>query len=63
MVIEAETRNGIAPGQWIGPFKIRDHLCHVVREQESDLRIRPACICSRNAPGNIHLVRRRVSCT
>ena len=35
MVIRAETRDGIALGQWIGPFKIRDYLCHVVRDQQS----------------------------
>ena len=35
MVIEAHTKNRMAVGLWIGPFKIRDYLWHVVRDRES----------------------------
>lgn len=35
MVIEAHTKNRMAVGLWIGPFKIRDYIWHVARDRES----------------------------
>jgi len=35
MVMEAETEDAGALGQWTGPFRIRDYLCHVVRDHRA----------------------------